>query len=799
MKGSIINRYLKWLQLGNPTGQVEKYPEISNKGETSLEGVYIVGDLTGIPLLKLASEGGASIVHQFTADPDFRSKGNLAEEIQDVIVVGAGPSGVAAALECEKEGLKYEILEASQLFNTIENFPKGKLILAKPDDYEAKSQLVIVDGHKESLLEDMKKQIAEKNLNLSAGTMVQQISRKEGFLELETSKGVKKAKRVILAIGKSGNSRPLKVPGEKLPKVFNRLFDPAEFKDREILVVGGGDSALEATIALAEAGNHVTHSYRKGSFARPKEENVVAFDKWTQEGRITPLFDSQVQEIHPETVVLTTKEGDKEIKNEAVFSLIGRELPLSFFKRSKIKMEGDRDASWYIFLVAMVSFFTMLYYGKAGFAVDFTAGTSSWGERIANYFIVPFQMLAQKSWGLQGYAWYSTLNFFLGWLGSLVWLGSGTAAFVVLLQRRKHYFGNTWNFIKYTYLTCVAIFFTWIYFSSILGQDAGWVKEPTYWYSFLYCTTMALFALRRAIVKKTRYIKLQMTSVVFIQVFFLFLLPYHLYQPLIESNFSPTSYIRAEMFPQGGWSAFGFILLWPLNINNFGTSTFWTWFPFVQTFGILFLLVWKFGKGAYCGWVCSCGGMAETLGDEYRTKSPHGPKAKSLENIGQFVLAFAFIATALYFAKTHLHFGNALVADTLWGVYKFSIDVFFAGVLGLGVYFFMGGRIWCRYGCPLAALMHIYTRFSKYRILSEKKKCISCNICTKVCHMGIDVMGFSSKGIPMNDAECVRCSTCVHSCPTQVLSFGEVKSDPYNKERKAVPDYGKEDWKAGVS
>ena len=132
-------------------------------------------------------------------------------------------------------------------------------------------------------------------------------------------------------------------------------------------------------------------------------------------------------------------------------------------------------------------------------------------------------------------------------------------------------------------------------------------------------------------------------------------------------------------------------------------------------------------------------------------------------------------------------------------LYEGLIDVFFAGVLGLGVYFFLGGRIWCRYGCPLAALMHIYNRFSKYRIFSEKKKCISCNICTKVCHMGIDVMNYANKGIPMNDSQCVRCSACIESCPMDVLAFGQVdKVDPENKSRQSLPSSGKNNWQSGL-
>ncbi|MEO6593523.1 MAG: 4Fe-4S dicluster domain-containing protein, partial [Planctomycetota bacterium] len=106
--------------------------------------------------------------------------------------------------------------------------------------------------------------------------------------------------------------------------------------------------------------------------------------------------------------------------------------------------------------------------------------------------------------------------------------------------------------------------------------------------------------------------------------------------------------------------------------------------------------------------------------------------------------------------------------------YVWFVDLLWAGILGLGFYWHLSGRVWCRFACPLAALMHIYARFSKFRIFAEKKKCISCNVCTSVCHMGIDVMSFANKGLPMQDPQCVRCSACVQSCPTGVLAFGEV-------------------------
>ena len=109
--------------------------------------------------------------------------------------------------------------------------------------------------------------------------------------------------------------------------------------------------------------------------------------------------------------------------------------------------------------------------------------------------------------------------------------------------------------------------------------------------------------------------------------------------------------------------------------------------------------------------------------------------------------------------------------------YYHIVDIFMAGIVGVGMYFWFSGRVWCRLACPLAALMHIYARFSRFRIFADKKKCISCNVCTSVCHQGIDIMNFANKGLPMEDPECVRCSACVQMCPTGTLTFGRIGSD----------------------
>jgi len=154
---------------------------------------------------------------------------------------------------------------------------------------------------------------------------------------------------------------------------------------------------------------------------------------------------------------------------------------------------------------------------------------------------------------------------------------------------------------------------------------------------------------------------------------------------------------------------------------------------------------------------------------------PHGPTWNRLNMLGQVILALAFALMALRIAGWIWPRSAAARAFTSgFGFYGWFVDLFLAGILGYGLYFWFSGRMWCRFACPLAALMHVYARFSRFRILAEKKKCISCGVCTSVCHQGIDVMSFANKGLPMADPECVRCSACVQGCPTGVLSFGQV-------------------------
>ena len=211
----LIKRYFNWLQKDTPTGEVERYPEIDERGETSVKGIYIIGDLTGIPLLRLAAESGKDIISRFSEDDEYKKQiaNNNDTSVFDLIIVGAGPAGMAAGLEATKQNWNFKIIESAQKFNTIINFPKAKPIFAEPVDFQQQSGLKINDGTKESLIEDLESQTKDASLPLVSGVMIEKIVKNKNHFELVTKTNSFKALRVILAIGKSGNSRMLHVTG----------------------------------------------------------------------------------------------------------------------------------------------------------------------------------------------------------------------------------------------------------------------------------------------------------------------------------------------------------------------------------------------------------------------------------------------------------------------------------------------------------------------------------------------------------------------------------------------------------
>jgi thioredoxin reductase/polyferredoxin len=723
-----VVRYLDWLHLRWPAGTVEKLPEVHTDGSTRVPGLYVVGDLTGIPLLKLASDSGARAVQAIAADPAFASRPAV-DATLDLVIVGAGVAGMAAALEARRLGLRFEVLEATEPFSTIVNFPKGKPIFTYPTGMTPAGELQFTERSavKEGLVDELRETTLVRGLAPRIAR-AERVVRDGGRLVVHLEGGERlRAHRVIVAIGRSGNFRKLGVPGEERDKVSNRLHDPKDHGGQDVLVVGGGDSAVETAIALGDAGARVTLSYRRPQLSRPKPENVEKLAA----ARVRLMLGSEVQEIREEEVVLRGADGAEVVlPNDAVFTMIGREAPLGFFRRSGVRITGEIGAAGWAALAVFVAFCTWLYHWKSGKPIPLLGPLPGW-------------------LGPDPRAWWSALAASAGAIGAA-------------LQDP----------------------------ATLLGTLRISASGASFYYTLAYTLLVLVFGIRRIRRRRTPYVTVQTLTLTAIQVLPLFLLP-EIVLPLLGHNgWFESGLLKSvadALFPavtyghgREYWRAYGLVLAWPLNVYNaFTPQPLWGWLAlgFVQTFVLIPALVYFWGKGAYCGWLCSCGALAETLGDTHRQKMPHGPRWNRLNALGQAILALAFVLMGLRIAGW-IWPGSA--AERLFRVgfdgYAWFVDLFLAGILGYGLYFWFSGRVWCRFACPLAALMHVYARFSRFRILADKKKCISCNVCTSVCHQGIDVMSFANRGLPMEDPECVRCSACVQGCPTGVLSFGQVDS-----------------------
>ncbi|MET0620611.1 MAG: NAD(P)-binding domain-containing protein, partial [Thermoanaerobaculia bacterium] len=308
---NVLARYTRWLHTRWPAGTVDRLPEVREDGTTAVPGVRITGDLTGIPLLKFSSDGGARAVRAILAEPGFRGGERSASAVLDLAIVGGGVSGVAAAIEANKAGLRYRLYEAAEPFATVVNFPKGKPIFTYPVGMTPSGGLQFrPEVHpKEQLLADLERERREAGVEVTSAR-IERIERAGDRLVLHHAGGQRtEARRAIVAIGKSGAHRRLGVAGEDLDKVFDRLHDPKDFAGQQVLVVGGGDSAVETAVALATAGAAVTLSYRKKSFGRPKAESLEQLRSLERRGAVRFALGTQVVRIEPAHVALKDDAG----------------------------------------------------------------------------------------------------------------------------------------------------------------------------------------------------------------------------------------------------------------------------------------------------------------------------------------------------------------------------------------------------------------------------------------------------------------------------------------------------------
>jgi thioredoxin reductase len=309
-------------------------PQVSPTFETNVPGIFIAGELGGMGLIRKAATQGIQAM-----DSIAKLKGS--DNDYDVVIVGAGPAGLGGALAAIEKKLRYAIIEQeTSLGGAIFQYPRNKVVMTAPAKLPIVGEIQFKEISKEKLLDFWNGVINKAGIKLNFNERMETITKTDKGFIVKTTKGSYATRAILLSIGRRGTPRKLGVPGEDLPKVVYRLIDPEQYRNMHVLVVGGGDSALEAAIAIAEQpGTTVTLSYRSDAFGRGKSKNRDRLKELSDKGRITVRLKSNVKSIEKDKLVLE-QEGNKiEIANDAIIVCAGGILPTPFLKEIGVMVE----------------------------------------------------------------------------------------------------------------------------------------------------------------------------------------------------------------------------------------------------------------------------------------------------------------------------------------------------------------------------------------------------------------------------------------------------------------------------
>jgi thioredoxin reductase (NADPH) len=322
------------LRMGTEKRGVE-LPHVNQNFETNVPGMFIAGELGGMGLIKNAVEQGRQAVENIVK---AFNKNHTAS--YDLIIVGAGPAGIAGCLTAKKHGLKFLLLDQDSLGGTVFTFPRKKIVMTSPMDLPLFGKVKLFETSKTELLELWNTVLVKNNISVRENTKVEAIGLEQGVFKLSTLKGEEfTAARILLAIGRRGTPRKLNIPGEMMEKVAYRLLDPEEISGKNIIVVGGGDSAIESALLLADQ-NKVTLSYRNEVFSRIKQMNNMALNKAAADGKLEILLGSNLVSIEEGSVIISVgNTGElRQIANDLVYVFAGGELPTQFLEKAGIKI-----------------------------------------------------------------------------------------------------------------------------------------------------------------------------------------------------------------------------------------------------------------------------------------------------------------------------------------------------------------------------------------------------------------------------------------------------------------------------
>ena len=310
-------------------------PHVNQYFETNVKGIYIAGEIGGMGLIKNAVEQGRQAVDNLVKGISTKGKFEY-----DLVVVGAGPAGISATLQAKKHGLKTATLEQDSLGGTVYTFPRKKIVMTAPMDLPLQGKIKLYETSKHELLDLWNDVLGKNSIEIQENKKVDSITIENGGFRVNIKDGTAySTNKVLLAIGRRGTPRKLNIPGEISTKVAYRLLEPELITGKNIVVVGGGDSAIESAILLADE-NKVTLSYRSSTFSRLKPRNKLAIEELISANKVNVVLNSNLVSIEEEYVNVKVEGNDEvvQLENDLVYIFAGGELPTQFLKNVGIEI-----------------------------------------------------------------------------------------------------------------------------------------------------------------------------------------------------------------------------------------------------------------------------------------------------------------------------------------------------------------------------------------------------------------------------------------------------------------------------